>query len=104
MTEPASQPEPQAAAEAPAAGRKPRRTATGVVTSTAAAKTLRVQVNRMVKDPVYGKYLKRRTTLHAHDEQEVAKVGDVVELMACRPISKTKSWRLVRVIRGGEQG
>ena len=81
-----------------AKGRASRRTAVGKVTSTGGAKTLRVQVNRIVQDRTYGKYLRRRTVLHVHDEAESAKVGDTVEVMECRPISKTKRWRLVRVV------
>ena len=99
MTEPASENQ----AKATQGRLRPmRRTAIGVVTSAAAAKTLRVQVNRTVKDPTYGKYLKRRTVLHVHDEKEQAKVGDRVEVMACRPISKTKRWRLVRIVGAAE--
>ena len=99
MTEPASENQ----AKATQGRQRPmRRTAIGVVTSAAAAKTLRVQVNRTVKDPTYGKYLKRRTVLHVHDEKQQAKVGDRVEVMACRPISKTKRWRLVRIVGAGE--
>ena len=79
-----------------------RRSAVGVVTSAAAAKTLKVQVNRIVKDKRYGKYLRRRTVLHVHDEKQQAKVGDTVEVMECRPVSKTKSWRLVRIMDASE--
>jgi len=52
-----------------------------------------------VKHPKYGKYIRRRTKLYAHDEENLAKIGDQVEIMECRPISKTKHWRLVRVVR-----
>ncbi len=82
--------------------RATRRSAVGVVTSAAAAKTLKVQVNRIVKDKRYGKYLRRRTVLHVHDEKQQAKVGDTVEVMECRPVSKTKSWRLVRIMDASE--
>ena len=95
MTEPETE---QQADTTQAAPRPKRRTAVGKVTSTGAAKTLKVQVNRIVKDRMYGKYLKRRTVLQVHDEAETAKVGDTVEVMECRPISKTKRWRLVRVV------
>ncbi len=70
----------------------------GVVTSAKAAKTIRVVFQYTVRHPKYGKFMRRRTVLHAHDEQCVAKEGDRVEVMECRPISKTKTWRLVRVL------
>jgi small subunit ribosomal protein S17 len=101
MTEPAMDKQTQATA---AAKRTGRRTAIGVVTSAAAAKTLKVQVNRTVKEAAYGKYQRRRTVLHVHDETRAAKVGDTVEVMECRPISKTKTWRLVRVVGSTQQG
>ena len=78
-----------------------RVTTIGVVASDRRDKTIKVVVNYLTKHPKYGKYLRRRTTLHAHDPNNEAHVGDTVELMACRPISKTKTWRLVRVIRPG---
>jgi small subunit ribosomal protein S17 len=78
--------------------RRPRAKRTGVVTSDKGDKTIRVIYQYMVKHPKYGKYQRRRTTLHVHDEHNVAKVGDRVEVMACRPMSKTKTWRLVRVL------
>jgi len=55
-----------------------------------------------VKHPKYGKYIRRRTKLYAHDETNIAKVGDQVEIMECRPMSKTKHWRLVRVVRAAD--
>ena len=72
----------------------------GVVTSDKGDKTIRVAYLYSVKHPRYGKYIRRRTTLHAHDEDNVAQTGDRVEVMVCRPISKTKCWRLVRVLEG----
>ena len=72
----------------------------GVVTSAKSAKTIRVVFQYTVRHPKYGKFMRRRTVLHAHDEQGVAKEGDRVELMECRPMSKTKTWRLVRVLTG----
>lgn len=72
---------------------------TGVVVSDKGDKTIRVQFDYMVKHAKYDKYFRRSTKLAAHDEKNEAQVGDVVELMACRPISKTKAWRLVRVVR-----
>ena len=71
---------------------------TGVVQSDVRDKTIKVVVSFLVKHPKYGKYLRRRTTLHAHDPQNEARVGDTVEVMECRPMSKQKSWRLVRVL------
>ncbi len=72
---------------------------TGVVTSTGGDKTIRVNVNALVKHVRYGKYVRRRTRLAVHDPNNEAALGDQVEIVSCRPISKTKSWRLVRVVR-----
>ena len=72
---------------------------TGAVVSDRAEKTIKVRYDYSVKHPKYGKYYKRSTTLHAHDENNEARVGDVVEVAACRRLSKTKCWRLVRVVR-----
>jgi len=74
------------------------RTVVGVVASDKGNKTIKVVVNYQTKHPKYGKYLKRRTVLHAHDETNDAKEGDTVELAESRPLSKTKHHRLVRVI------
>jgi len=71
----------------------------GTVLSDKADKTVRVRFDYTVRHPKYGKYYKRSTTLHTHDEKNEAHVGDLVEVMACRRLSKTKSWRLVRVVR-----
>ena len=73
-----------------------RRVRTGVVQSDKADKTISVRIDRLVRHPKYGKLLKRRTVLHAHDEQNEARIGDRVEVVECRPISKTKSWRLTK--------
>jgi len=70
----------------------------GLVTSDAADKTVRVVVDYSTRHPLYGKYIRRRTVLHVHDESNEARVGDRVEVRACRPLSKTKRWRLVRVL------
>src|SRR5438105_5964425 len=75
-----------------------RRVAVGVVTSDKMDKTRRVEIPRLVKHPRYGKYIRRRTICHVHDEQNASHVGDTVEIMESRPISKTKHWRLVRVV------
>ncbi len=74
------------------------RTVRGVVASDKADKTLKVVVEYQTKHPKYGKILNRRTTLHAHDEANLAGEGDVVEVAECRPMSKTKHHRLVRVV------
>lgn len=76
-----------------------RPTQFGVVETDGRDKTIKVRIDRMVMHPKYGKYQRRRGTLHVHDEKNVARVGDQVEIAACRPLSKTKSWRLVRVVR-----
>ncbi|MCA9289827.1 MAG: 30S ribosomal protein S17 [Phycisphaerales bacterium] len=70
----------------------------GVVESDARDKTRTVSINYSVKHPKYGKYIRRRTRLHVHDEGNASKVGDRVEIAECRPVSKTKSWVLLRVI------
>jgi small subunit ribosomal protein S17 len=74
-----------------------RRRRTGTVVKDGCDKTVSVVVNYLMKHPKYGKYIRRRTKLQVHDEQNEAKVGDVVEIAECRPMSKTKNWRLVRV-------
>jgi len=76
--------------------RAPRRI--GVVESDARNKTRKVSIAYLVKHPKYGKFLRNRTVLHVHDEQNESRVGDRVEIAECRPISKTKSWVLVRVV------
>lgn len=81
--------------------RTSRRTIEGVVTSDKMAKTITVVVVRTYKHPKYGKYMRVRKKYHAHDEKGEAKTGDRVELMACRPLSRLKRWRLVRVIERG---
>ena len=89
---------------APKLARPQLRTIIGIVASDKGDKTIKVVVNFQTRHPKYGKYLKRRTVLHAHDEKNEAKEGDTVELAECRPLSKTKHHRLVRVVeRGGER-
>src|SRR5436305_15226088 len=75
-----------------------RRGETGVVTSDKMNKTRRVEIPRLVKHPRYGKYIRRRTVCHVHDEKNESHQGDMVEVMESRPMSKTKHWRLVRVV------
>jgi small subunit ribosomal protein S17 len=75
-----------------------RRVEVGVVTSAKMNKTRRVEIPRLVKHRRYGKYIRRRTICHVHDEQNQSRQGDTVEIMESRPLSKTKHWRLVRVV------
>ncbi|PSJ41140.1 30S ribosomal protein S17 [Zobellella taiwanensis] len=74
------------------------RTLQGRVVSDKMDKSITVAINRFVKHPIYGKYIKRTTKLHVHDENNECKTGDVVTIRECRPISKTKSWTLVKII------
>jgi small subunit ribosomal protein S17 len=83
--------------------RSRRKTEIGIVTSDKMNKTRRVEVERLVPHPKYGKYLKRRTVCHAHDEGNTTHVGDIVEIMETRPLSKLKRWRVVRIVRPGAQ-
>ena len=94
----------QSAGQGPAAAQRERATRTGVVTSAARDKTIRVQLAFTVKHSKYGKTQQRRTTLHAHDERNEAGVGDIVEIVECRPISKTKRWRLGRILQKSAGG
>ena len=91
-----------ATAEKPAQKQAERpllRTIQGVVASDKGHKTIKVVVNYQTKHPKYGKYLKRRTVLHAHDEKNEAREGDTVEIAECRPLSKTKHHRLLRIVQ-----
>jgi small subunit ribosomal protein S17 len=74
------------------------RTVQGRVVSDKMDKSFTIAIERMVKHPLYGKFIRRTTKLHVHDETNEANVGDLVEIRECRPLSKTKSWTLVRVI------
>jgi small subunit ribosomal protein S17 len=75
-----------------------RRLEIGVVTRDKMNKTRRVEIPRLVKHPRYGKYIKRRTICYVHDEQNSSHLGDTVEIMETRPMSKLKTWRLVRIV------
>ena len=75
-----------------------RKTKLGVVSSNRMDKTITVSVERKVKHPLYGKFVKKSTKFHAHDEKNECSIGDTVKIMETRPISKTKRWRLVEVI------
>ena len=78
--------------------RKTRKSRIGLVTSDKMDKTITVAVERKVKHPFYGKFLKKTTKFHAHDESNSCGIGDTVRIMETRPMSKTKRWRLVEVI------
>jgi len=78
--------------------RKSRKTRIGVVSSNKMTKTITVTVERKVKHPIYGKFLKKSSSFHAHDDLNTAGIGDVVRIMETRPLSKTKRWRLVEII------
>src|SRR3990172_1029592 len=81
------------------AGRRERpRTLTGRVVSSKMNKSITVMIERTVQHTAYGKYVKRTTKLHAHDENNVCGEGDLVTIEPCRPLSKTKAWRLVSVV------
>ena len=75
----------------------------GFVESDRTDKTRKVVVSYLDKHPKYGKYIRKRTVLHVHDEENTSKLGDQVEVVPCRPYSKTKRWRLVRVVRAAHQ-
>ncbi|MDM7862268.1 30S ribosomal protein S17 [Alteromonas sp. ASW11-36] len=74
------------------------RTVQGRVVSNKMDKTITVMVERFVKHPIYGKFIKRSTKLHAHDETNQCNEGDVVTITECRPLSKSKTWKLVDVV------
>lgn len=76
----------------------PKKVVVGVVTSDKMAKTRRVEVARSVKHRKYGKILRRKTVCYVHDEENVSKVGDTVEIVESRPLSRLKRWQLVRVV------
>jgi small subunit ribosomal protein S17 len=94
----------QQAIVVPERPRMQRRTRLGVVTSDGRNKTIAVSVEYSERHEKYGKYLRRNSILHAHDEKNEASKGDRVEIAECRPISKTKHWRLVRVVTKGQGG
>jgi len=95
-----SQPSP---AQTDAPRRNARKTEIGLVASDKMNKTRRVVVERLVPHPKYGKLIRRRTVCHTHDETNESREGDLVEIMETRPLSKSKRWRLVRVVRPGAQ-
>jgi small subunit ribosomal protein S17 len=75
-----------------------RKTRTGLVSSNKMEKTITVTVERKVKHPIYGKFLKKTTKFMAHDEKNECSIGDIVKIMETRPLSKNKCWRLVEVV------
>jgi small subunit ribosomal protein S17 len=79
------------------------RTITGKVVSNKMDKTISVLVERVVKHPVYGKYVKRSTKMMAHDENNVCQEGDIVAITSCRPISKNKTFKLVEVLESANK-
>ena len=79
------------------------KTLTAVVIGKSGNKSIKVAIDYKVKHPKYGKYIKRRTKLIVHDEHNQSKVGDLVEIAQSRPLSKTKSWRLVKVVEKASQ-
>jgi small subunit ribosomal protein S17 len=80
-----------------------QRTLTGRVVSDKRHKTVTVMIDRQVKHPLYGKYMRRSSKLHVHDERNECKLGDKVSIRQCRPLSKTKAWTLVQVLEKGAQ-
>src|SRR5215470_1119040 len=75
-----------------------RRVLEGIVTRDKMAKTRRVEVERLVRHPKYGKFVKRRTVCYVHDEKNESHLGDTVEIIESRPLSKTKRWELIRIV------
>jgi small subunit ribosomal protein S17 len=87
----------------PTPARSRRKTEIGAVTSDKMNKTRRVVVERLVPHSKYGKLMRRRTVCHVHDETNDSHLGDLVEIMETRPMSKLKRWRLIRIVRRGAQ-
>ncbi len=88
---------------APASDRKLRNRVIGVVTSDKVNKTRKVVFEYLARHAKYNKYVKRQTVLHVHDEKNESRNGDHVEVMSCRPISRSKTWRLTRIVTKGTQ-
>jgi small subunit ribosomal protein S17 len=99
-SEQAAQPEQaQPRAAAPAEEQRGARTLTGRVVSNKMQKTIAVEIERLVRHPTYGKYIRRTTKLLAHDENGASREGDLVIITPCRPLSRRKSWRLLEVVQ-----
>jgi small subunit ribosomal protein S17 len=88
----------EAVANTNSVDRNLRKTRIGVVSSNKMDKTITVNVERKVKHPLYGKFVKKTTKFHAHDEKNECSIGDTVKIMEARPLSKTKRWRLVEIV------
>lgn len=86
--------EQDAVAQSPEARQSNPRTVTGTVVSDRMDKTITVLIERRVQHPVYGKIIRRSSKLHAHDENNDCRVGDLVTVVECRPLSRTKTWTL----------
>ena len=84
---------------APAADTRGKRTLTGRVVSNKMQKTIAVEIERLVRHPTYGKYIRRTTKLLAHDEDGSSREGDLVVITPCRPMSRHKSWRLLEIVQ-----
>ena len=97
MSEQTTAPESEQAGTQPDSSAAPR-TLVGQVISDKMDKTMTVLVERRVKHPLYKKYIRRSTKLHAHDEENACRVGDLVSIEQCRPLSKSKSWRLHEIL------
>ena len=82
---------------------KTARTMSGRVVSDKMDKTITVLIERRVPHPVYGKYVRRSTKIHAHDQNNECKEGDTVVIEPCRPLAKTKSWRLVKILEKAKE-
>jgi len=80
----------------------PKRVETGIVTSDKTPNTRRVEIPRLVRHPRYGKFVRRKTVCHVHDENNESQMGDLVEIIESRPLSRTKRWALVRVVQKGK--
>ena len=81
----------------------PKRQVTGLVTSDKMNKSRRVEIDRLVRHPKYGKFMRRKTVCHVHDENNESHIGDTVEIIEAPPRSKLKRWDLVRIVTKGEQ-
>ncbi|MCC6510937.1 MAG: 30S ribosomal protein S17 [Pirellulaceae bacterium] len=81
----------------------PARILTGVVTGDKCAKTRRVEINRLVRHAKYGKYIRRRTVCHVHDENNESAVGELVEIQESRPLSRLKRWTLLRIVEKNKE-
>jgi small subunit ribosomal protein S17 len=79
----------------------PKRVETGIVVSDKTAKTRRVEIPRLVRHARYGKYVRRKTVCHVHDEHNESHLGDLVEIVESRPLSRSKRWALLRVVEKG---